>query len=238
MRSRVGDVRRKRRVDGGIVAATIGPKIITKEDLKKEVLRYLVNTATKKDWKIDNFTLSSIRKYVGNGKERVEEALEGLEEEDLIKPSEIGIRIYLPKTEKGERIKNILRKKKLIVALSPYAAFIIAILILTILAPYIVSNASAIQTGLLLALSLGLILAFILQSGLRELMKWRAVSKETYEDVARISKSSVILFLLFFGVYFWLTMLTESKVTPEGTIMIFLGSLPVAFSYAMWKKGK
>lgn len=35
-------------------------KIRIKEDLKRDIARYLENAATRKDWKVENFTLSSI----------------------------------------------------------------------------------------------------------------------------------------------------------------------------------
>lgn len=215
-------------------------RIKTKETLKNEIIEYLQDATEKGDWKLEDSTLSSISEHVHEEKERVDRVLDELEGEDkgVVKAIKIETKVYLPKTARGETIAKELAKKKLIMPLSPYAAFIIAIIILYIAAPYTVSNASAVQDGLLLALIFSVVLALILQWAFGEFVNWKATSKETYEDVVRISKFSVGLFLLFFVVYYGLTKLIESKITPEGIITVFFGAIAVAFSYVAWRRGK
>lgn len=217
--------------------------IKTKGALKEEISRYLQNAAEKKGWKVEDFTLSSISKHTHENEKRVGEILDELEsgEPEVVKTLKIEAKIYLPQTDNGKEITKELSKKKLIMPLSPYVAFTIAMVVFLIAGPYIASD---IRGALFFALIFGVILASVLQWSFREFMKWKVVSEETYRDVIRILKFGGFIFLLillFVGVYYVYNGLTGNKMMPEyvmGIISIILASVGIVLSYAMWKKSK
>ncbi len=80
-----------------------------KEDVKRDVLRYL-NSRIHKRWKVEDFTLSSICEAVNETSDRTENILEKLKEGGSIDSHRVETDIFLPKDkELTEKIKSAVK---------------------------------------------------------------------------------------------------------------------------------
>jgi len=220
-----------------------------KEDVKRDVLRYLNNRIHKR-WKVEDFTLSSICEAVNETSDRTENILEKLKEGGSIDSHRVETDIFLPKDTDGGKVVKELEKKGLI-TMSPYVAFFFAMIIFFFVYRYVfkvpteVANLGVVaayfkgmENGIIFATIFGLGIAAVIQGGMKRFKKWKISSEETYYRVAQICKYTTYLSAPSLAVYYLCVIILASQMMPEAVMLILLTCIGIAIGYVALTKSE
>ncbi|OGH05843.1 MAG: hypothetical protein A2W22_06755 [Candidatus Levybacteria bacterium RBG_16_35_11] len=222
----------------------------TKEEIKKAVLDYLVNSPSKTK-QVENYTLSRISEAVQMDVSKVKEALEELKNDNLVDSREVQLDVYVPKNQDGSKVLTFFAAKGFI-TYSPYWAVLLGIMMLfigfsvwghslslpaettTLIEAYLMG----IRNGIVGSFIIGWFGGYIIHEALGKFRRWQLVSEEDYETISSLLKYSFYIFVVLGISYYIISNQLGYRVELTSFLVLLGVSVASAFSYEGIKRKK
>lgn len=211
-----------------------------KEDLKRDILNYLVNGIKEKQ-AMDYFTYSQIIDYLDEPSEKIDPILKELEEENTIKSIDVSFKIYVPESTIGDEfIVDI----KDIAIYSPFWLMVFSLVVFYVSSYYInfkldenfvgttleSAYRHGIQYAIIASAIVGSLGGNILQGiGLR-LRTMQILSPERYNQMYEVAKNTILISIAIALIYPTAVKKYGIEMTHDAVI-IFLSALSLSIAY-------
>lgn len=185
---------------------------VTRAEAEKIILEYLEANSTRKSaW--EQFTYSEIQKLIPESPEIVDQALDALRRDGVIESHGVNVRVYLPRSSAGKKVRASLARSSL-VSYSPFGAILLALILLYIGVYYSPAPSppsqpvvpdlyqEGILSGIVYSALAALVLGYIIRESAIRIRKWQLVSEATYAFVSRVAIYSIVLIGLCLGAYY------------------------------------
>lgn len=221
------------------------PKI--KEDLKREILAYLVHSV-RDNKPLENITYSGILDEIDEAPEKIDKAIDELEEDKDITSHDVTLKIYLPTTEDGKDIIKRLAEEEAL-PYSPYWLMVFSLLIFWVALPYLnlqipsesvgttilSAYLGGIKNAIIYSAIVGAVGAQLLKNVFMKKKKIEVLSPILYRNMNDVVKYTIALSVLGAIVYNVLKQDYGFQLT-DAALKYFLASLGIALTYVLSRK--
>jgi len=218
-----------------------------KEDLKREILAYLVHSVRENE-PLEKINYSGILDEMGEDSEKIDKAIEELENENTITSHNVTLKIYLPVTDEGKDVIKRLTEKEAL-PYSPYWLMGFSLLIFWVAIPYlniqlpsdfigtslISSYLGGIKDAIIYSAIVGALGAQLLKNLFMKIKKIEVLSPTLYRNMNDVVKYTIALSVLGAIVYNVLERDYGFQLT-DAALKYFLGSLGIALTYVLSRK--
>ncbi len=224
-------------------------KLKIKEDLKRELLDYLVENVDE-DTHLEMITLSGLQEHFKVDNDKLSEIISELESEDLINIHDVSFKLFLPANENGDKLHSKLTQDELIsFSLAWFTVFSLVLLYVSL--PYLnfplsetfqgITLLSAYREGIKFAIILsglaGPIVGAVLIGIVRKLKQTQILTPIVYQRFNTIIKYTISLLIM---VEIFLPRLNETigLNVSDSTVILFLTCLGLSIAYVNLRKEK
>jgi len=183
----------------------------TREVLKQEVLDYISHQASAPSPRLERLTIPAIAEIVlESDLERVRQAVNDLQTDHQARSITVVQEIILPESDAGKRIRRDIASRMRMTR-HTYIAMAVTLVALYFVFPYLLKGDTPVivppytsgpPRSLILFMLCGWGLTYLLDEAIVRFKIFQIVSEETYANLGRIAKYSVVVFaLLYFGCY-------------------------------------
>jgi len=177
----------------------------TREALKQEVLDYISHQASAPSPKLERLTIPAIADIVlEKDLDRIRQAVDDLKADHQARSITVVEEIIVPENDAGKRIRRDIASRKR-VGRHTYIAMVVVLVILYFVFPHLLKEDTPVVVppytsgpprSFILFLLGGGVLTYLLDEAIVRFNIFRIVSEETYTNLGRITKHSVVVFVL------------------------------------------
>lgn len=217
------------------------------EDRKRDLLEYLVRSV-RDNTPLEKITYSGILDEIDEAPEKIDKAIEELENDKDITSHDVTLKIYLPTTEEGKDIIKRLAEEEALPT-SPYWLMVFSLLIFWVALPYLniqipseftgttilSAYLGGIKNAIIYSAIWGAVGAQILKNVFMKKKKIEVLSPILYRNMNDVVKYTIALSVLGAIVYNVLERDYGFQLT-DAALKYFLASLGIALTYVLSRK--
>lgn len=219
------------------------------DEIKRDLREYLIHSV-RDNTPLENITYSGILKKINETPEKIDKAIEKLEEDKDITSHDVTLKIYLPTTEEGKEVIKRLAEEEAL-PYSPYWLMVFSLLIFWVALPYLnlqipsdftgttilSAYLGGIKNAIIYSAIGGVVGAQILKSVFIKLKKIEVLSPKLYSNLNNVVKYTIALSVFCAIVYNVLERDYGFQLT-NAALTYFIGSLAIAVGYVFARKEK